>query len=353
MSLELKNVKKKIGAETHIYSTDLKFEKNTINILLGSTLSGKTTLMQIMAGLDKPTSGEIWFNEKNVTGVSVQKRNVSMVYQQFINYPNFTVFENIASPLKIVSISSNEIKNRVGKVAELLKLTDMFNKKPHELSGGQKQRTALARALVKDSGLILLDEPLANLDFKLREELPRLFENRDCIVVYATTEPMDALLIGNNTATLHEGKIIQYGKTVDVYNKPNNVISAKVFNDPPINTTKVIKKDKTFSIENNSISWQCQSNLGALADGHYTIGIRPHSITPYKQTENSVQINGKVLIAELSGSESIIHFQSGNIKWVSLSTGIHPLKVGAEAELHMDVNQFLYFDKNNKLINHV
>ena len=179
MSLELKNVKKKIGAETHIYSTDLKFEKNTINILLGSTLSGKTTLMQIMAGLDKPTSGEIWFNEKNVTGVSVQKRNVSMVYQQFINYPNFTVFENIASPLKIVSISSNEIKNRVGKVAELLKLTDMFNKKPHELSGGQKQRTALARALVKDSGLILLDEPLANLDFKLREELreelPRLF----------------------------------------------------------------------------------------------------------------------------------------------------------------------------------
>ena len=95
------------------------------------------------------------------------------------------------------------------------------------------------------------------------------------------------------------------------------------------------------------------SNLEGLADGHYTIGIRPHSITPYKQTENSVQIKGKVLIAELSGSESIIHFQSGDIKWVSLSTGIHPLKVGAEAELHMDVNQFLYFDQNNKLINHV
>jgi len=233
MSLELKNVEKKVGAKTHIYSTNLRFEKNTINILLGSTLSGKTTLMQIMAGLDKPTSGEIWFNEKNVTGVPVQKRNVSMVYQQFINYPNFTVFENIASPLKIVNISSNEIKNRVGKVAELLKLSDMFHKRPHELSGGQKQRTALARALVKDSGLILLDEPLANLDFKLREELreelPRLFENRDCIVVYATTEPMDALLIGGNTATLHEGKIIQYGKTVEVYNKPKECYFCKSF----------------------------------------------------------------------------------------------------------------------------
>ena len=110
MSLELKNVEKKVGLDTHIYPTNLRFEKNTINILLGSTLAGKTTLMQVMAGLHKPTNGEIWFNEKNVTGVAVQKRNVSMVYQQFINYPNFTVFDNIASPLKITGISSDEIK---------------------------------------------------------------------------------------------------------------------------------------------------------------------------------------------------------------------------------------------------
>ena len=167
MSLELRNVEKKIGQETHIYETNLKLEKNTINVLLGSTLAGKTTLMQIMAGLDKPTNGEIWFNEKNVTGVKVQKRNVSMVYQQFINYPNFNVYDNIASPLKITGVDTNEIKNRVGKVAELLKLSPMLNKRPNELSGGQQQRTALARALVKDSDLILLDEPLANLDFKL------------------------------------------------------------------------------------------------------------------------------------------------------------------------------------------
>ena len=105
MSLELKNVEKKVGLETHIYQTNLKLEKNTINVLLGSTLAGKTTLMQIMAGLDKPTNGEIWFNDKNVTGVKVQKRNVSMVYQQFINYPNFNVYDNIASPLKISGVN--------------------------------------------------------------------------------------------------------------------------------------------------------------------------------------------------------------------------------------------------------
>ena len=115
MSLELKKIEKKVGIETHIHSTNLKLEKNTINVLLGSTLAGKTTLMQIMAGLDKPTSGEIWFNGENVTGKEVQKRNCSMVYQQFINYPNFTVFENIASPLKITGVNSKEIKERIAR----------------------------------------------------------------------------------------------------------------------------------------------------------------------------------------------------------------------------------------------
>ncbi len=265
MSLELKNVEKIVGLNTHIHTTDLKLEKNTINILLGPTLSGKTTLMQIMAGLDKPTKGEIWFGGENVTGMKVQKRNVSMVYQQFINYPNFNVFDNIASPLKITGVKSSEINERVGKVAELLKLTGMLNKKPNELSGGQQQRTALARALVKDSDLILLDEPLANLDFKLREELreelPKLFENRDCIVVYATTEPSEALLLGGNTATLQEGKVIQYGKTLDVYNKPNSLVSAQVFSDPPMNITKIKKKGNDYSFINNNIQWKSKLNI--------------------------------------------------------------------------------------------
>jgi len=355
MSLELKNVKKKVGQDTHIDRTDLTFEKNTINILLGSTLAGKTTLMQIMAGLDKPTSGEVWFDNKNVTGVAVQKRNVSMVYQEFINYPNFTVFDNIASPLKITKIKSDEIKKKVGQVAELLKLSGMLDKKPNELSGGQQQRTALARALVKDSGLILLDEPLANLDFKLREELreelPKLFENRECIVVYATTEPSDALLIGGNTATLMEGKVVEYGKTIDVYNKPKNLISAGVFSDPPINISDVKKSGDTFSLLKDSVKWNAK-NVN-LKDGKYKVGIRPHNITTYKEGNNSVEIKGKVLISELSGSESLIHFKNANLNWVSLSNGIHQMNVGQEAKLYMNVDEFMYFDQNNNLVKHV
>ncbi len=351
MSLELKNIEKKVGLETFIYPTNLKLEKNTINVLLGSTLAGKTTLMQIMAGLDKPSAGEIWFNDQNVTGVKVQKRNVSMVYQQFINYPNYTVYENIASPLKITGVDANEIKERVGKVAELLKLSPMLNKKPNELSGGQQQRTALARALIKDSDLILLDEPLANLDFKLREELreelPKLFENRECIVVYATTEPSDALMIGGNTATILEGKIIQYGKTLDVYNNPENLTSAEVFSDPPMNIAKVNKSGDSCSLSEAKTTWKTNKKI---KDGNYTIGIRPHNVTVEKTSNNSVEIKGKVMISELSGSESLIHFKYGQSNWVSLSSGSHKINIGDEMKLYMNVDECLFFDQNNRLV---
>ena len=351
MSLELKNIEKKVGLETFIYPTNLKLEKNTINVLLGSTLAGKTTLMQIMAGLDKPTAGEIWFNDQNVTGVKVQKRNVSMVYQQFINYPNYTVYENIASPLKITGVDVNEIKERVGKVAELLKLSPMLDKKPNELSGGQQQRTALARALIKDSDLILLDEPLANLDFKLREELreelPKLFENRECIVVYATTEPSDALMIGGNTATILEGKIIQYGKTLDVYNNPENLTSAEVFSDPPMNIAKVNKSGDLCSLLEANTTWKTNKRI---KDGSYTIGIRPHNVTVEKTSTNSIEIKGKVMISELSGSESLIHFKYGQSNWVSLSSGSHKINIGEEMKLYMNVDECLFFDQNNRLV---
>jgi glycerol transport system ATP-binding protein len=247
MTLELKGVSKRVGAETHIYPTDLRLEGGEFNILLGTTLSGKTTLMRLMAGLERPTSGEIRFNGRDVTGVPVQERNVSMVYQQFINYPNLTVYENIASPLRVTRTARPEIEARVNRIADLLRLSPMLGRRPSELSGGQQQRTALARALVKDAELVLLDEPLANLDFKLREELrdelPRLFEDRGCTVVYATSEPTEALLLGGHTATLREGCIAEFGETASIYRRPGNLSSAQVFAEPPINTATVTKSD--------------------------------------------------------------------------------------------------------------
>ena len=352
MKLVTDNLTFKPEKEYFLNKVSLEFEAGKLYTLLGRTLSGKTSLLKTIAGLQPIDTGNIIFEGKDFSSIPVWKRNVAMVYQQFINYPNFTVFENIASPLKITGVSSDQIKERVGKVAELLKLSAMLNKKPDELSGGQQQRTALARALVKDSDLILLDEPLANLDFKLREELreelPKLFEDRDCIVVYATTEPLDALMIGGNTATLLEGNIIQYGKTLDVYNKPENLTSAKVFSDPPMNIAEISKSGEMFKLTDNNVQWK--SNV-KIKDGNYKIGIRPHNITTYKEGNNSVEIDGKVLISELSGSESLIHFTNGKLNWVSLSNGIQQKNIGEITKLFMNVDEFLYFDTNNRLVN--
>src|SRR5256885_9675741 len=233
MTLALKDVELRVGAETHVYATRIELAARGFNILLGPTLAGKTSLMRLMAGLLRPTAGAIWFGGHDVTAVPVQNRRVAMVYQQFINYPHLSVFENIASPLRVERVPGSQVKSRVGRIAELLRLDALLDRRPSELSGGQQQRTALARALVKDADLILLDEPLANLDYKLREglrdELPRLFADRDCTVVYATTEPGEALLLGGHTATLNEGRVTQVGPTESVYRRPGELATAPAF----------------------------------------------------------------------------------------------------------------------------
>lgn len=350
MTLELKQVTKRVGTDDWIYSTDLVLESGRFNILLGTTLAGKTTLMQLMAGLEKPTSGEVWFDGENVTGKPVQKRNVSMVYQQFINYPNMTVFENIASPLRVARLSASDIKSRVGEMAEVMKISALLDRRPSELSGGQQQRIAMARALVKDSDLILLDEPLANLDFKLREELreelPRIFGERDCIVVYATTEPTEALLLGGFTAALNQGRVTDMGETAKIYRRPANLTSARVLSEPPINTVAVTKNGDRV-IWNDAVSWKVGADL---PDGEYTFGLRPHHVLPFRNGTDAVEIEGKVAVAELSGSESMIHFDAYGNDWISLSHGVHPFDAGARATLFADVAHGLYFDSQGKLL---
>ncbi len=353
MGIELKGVVKKVDAETHIYTTDLKLSKGGFNVLLGTTLSGKTTLMRLMAGLEKPSSGEVWFNDQNVTGIAVQKRSVAMVYQAFINYPSYTVYDNIASPLKVARVPKAEIRQRVEEIAELLKLTPMLNRMPSEISGGQQQRTALARALVKKAELVLLDEPLANLDYKLREELrdelPKLFAGSGATVVYATSEPMEALLLGGHTATLNEGRVIQYGKTAEIYHQPNNLTSATVFSHPPINTTTISKKGDELSIRDVGCC-KAEKRFSHLADGNYILGVRPHHLTPYSTQADSVAVKGTVKVTEISGSDSVIHIEFGDESWVSESHGVHPHKVGENIDLYLNLDQCLLFDEQGDLI---
>ena len=351
--LELRNVTKKVGAAEHIRDVSLTLRHGTLNVLLGPTLSGKTSLMRLMAGLDLPTSGSVHFDGKDVTGVPVQRRNVAMVYQQFINYPAMTVYDNIASPLRVAGKDRELIDREVRKAAELLRLTPYLDRTPLNLSGGQQQRTALARAIVKNAGLVLLDEPLANLDYKLREELraelPRIFADSGAIFVYATTEPSEALLLGGNTATLSEGRVTQFGPTIDVFRAPSDLTTARTISDPPLNTIVLRKNGRHFELDGGA-NLPVPDALAGVADGAYTIGFRPHHLSLRRQHADAVSLPARVLVTEITGSESFIHLGFADERWVMLAPGVHHLDADDRLDVFVDTRHLLVFDAGGRSV---
>jgi glycerol transport system ATP-binding protein len=352
VALELKGVARVIKGQEHIRPTDLRLEKGTMNVLLGPTLSGKTSLMRLMAGLDAPTTGRIFWDDKDVTGMRVQDRKVAMVYQQFINYPAMTVYDNIASPLRLDGRSTAEIDRAVMETAEMLKLTPMLKRKPLELSGGQQQRCALARALVKGAGLVLLDEPLANLDYKLREELraeiPRIFEKSGAIFVYATTEPEEALLLGGNTATLWEGRVTQFGPTPTVYRQPVDATTARVFSDPPMNFMPCVKQGHRLSF-GQGVNAPADGAFAALPDGQYLAGFRANHLHLNTHSGQAVELKCRLGVTEITGAETFLHLHHGTDKWVALVEGIHDLPPGSEVSLWLNPAHVYLFDASGRL----
>jgi glycerol transport system ATP-binding protein len=353
MTLELDGVTKLVAGRTHIHPTDLTLERGTMNVLLGPTLSGKTTLMRLMAGLDVPSAGRVRWNGTDVTGMRVQDRKVAMVYQQFINYPSMTVYDNIASPLRLMGKSGAEIDRAVRKTSDMMKLTPLLSRRPLELSGGQQQRCALARALVKDAGLVLLDEPLANLDYKLREELraeiPKIFEESGAIFVYATTEPEEALLLGGQTATLWEGRVTQFGPTPQVYRHPADATTARVFSDPPMNFVPCVRKGHRVSFGDHANA-PADGPFAALADGRYMAGFRANHLSLNAHSGASVAFPCTVAVTEITGSESFLHLVHGADRWVGLVPGVHDLAPGTEVTVWLDPAHVYVFAKDGALV---
>ena len=370
--LELIDVSKQVGASMHIRDVSLSLERGSLNVLLGPTLAGKTTLMRLMAGLDRPTAGSIRVDGRDVTGLSVRKRDVAMVYQQFINYPAMSVYENIASPMRLNGTDAATLDRKVREAAELLKLTEFLERTPLNLSGGQQQRTAIARALVKGAELVLLDEPLANLDYKLREELrvelPRLFAETGAVFVYATTEPQEALLLGGHTATLHEGRVTQFGETIDVYGRPADLVTAQTFADPPLNIAHVDKQGTELRFGEHLLGRAPDS----LADGGYTLGFRAHHVSLAASSAHTVAVPVTVGTSEITGSETYLHAKvtahgagaasgdgrtdaghgaSGSAAdWVALAHGVHRIANGDTIRLHLDPARYYVFDEGGALV---
>ena len=353
MALTLEGVSKTVGGRVHIHPTDLTLDRGTMNVLLGPTLAGKTSLMRLMAGLDVPSSGRVLWEGADVTGRRVQDRGVAMVYQQFINYPAMTVFENIASPLRLQGRPKDEIRRRVGEVAEMMKLTPMLDRRPLELSGGQQQRCALARALVKDAGLVLLDEPLANLDYKLREELrieiPRIFEASGAIFVYATTEPEEALLLGGATATLWEGRVTQFGPTPEVYRRPQDATTARVFSDPPMNFLPIEKTGERLAFGDGQ-GVAAEGALARLPDGRYLAGFRPNHLELERHAADALAFTTHLAVAEITGSETFVHLDHQGERWVGLVHGVRELTIGAPLRVHLDPAHVYVFAEDGALV---
>ncbi len=347
MSLVLEQVTKMVDGQRHIDGASLVFEPGSFNVLIGRTLSGKTSLMRLMAGLDKPSVGRVLMNGANVTGVPVRKRNVSMVYQQFINYPTLSVYENIASPLRQAGLDKAEIERKVRETAEMLHIEGFLQRYPLELSGGQQQRTAMARALVKDADLVLFDEPLVNLDYKLREELRQemreLFRTRRSIAVYATTEPSEALALGGTTTVLHEGRVIQSGPTSEVYHQPSQVLSAELFSEPPINLLpgRIAASEVSFQ---DCLHFPLTADLRGLDEGEYRFGVRPSHIGLVPSNDDDLEVSGVVELAEISGSETFLHVRNEQFNLVLHLQGVHDYPVDSPIRVYIPTHKLFVFD---------
>ncbi|MGA3139803.1 MAG: ABC transporter ATP-binding protein [Xanthobacteraceae bacterium] len=347
MSISLENVTVVTMGESIVTDVSLTVERGSINVLLGPTLAGKTTLMRLMAGLDRPTGGRILVDGKDATGVPVRERSVAMVYQQFMNYPSLTVYENIASPLRVARLKGDEIDRRVRRAAGVLGLEPLLGRLPHQLSGGQQQRTAIARAIVKNADLVLFDEPLANLDYKLREELreelPSILREAGSILVYATTEPLEALLLGGLTATLSQGRLVQFGPTPRVYHAPSSIDSARVFSDPPLNEITVIKQDGSLRLGQDLVV-PAVGVTAAISDGVYRVGFRGDLARIGMAWPASISLSGRVALAEISGSETFVHVETGLGTFVCVERGVSMRQPGQPVVLHVDADRAFVFD---------
>ena len=348
MELSLRAVSKRVVNDTHLYPVDIDLHPGAVTVLLGTTLAGKTSLMRLMAGLDRPTEGQVLVDGVDVTGVPVRRRSISMVYQQFINYPSMTVFDNIASPLRLSRQPG--VDARVRELAAKLHIDHLLDRLPSQLSGGQQQRVALARALAKNAPLMLLDEPLVNLDYKLREELreelTQLFSGGSSTVVYATTEPAEALLMGGYTAVMHEGRLLQYGPTPEVFRRPATIEVARAFSDPPMN---LIPGRRTASGIELAGGLSLPMAPGTCAVGApVTVGVRAHHVRAQARSGDTT-IAATVELAEISGSNTYVHAASLVGGLVAELPGVHAFELGQPVRMSVNTADLYVFDAEGAL----
>ena len=350
MNLVAEKLSYKPDEQFHLNEVSFNFKKGNIYTILGRTLSGKTTLLKTIAGLLTPDSGDMQFEDKDFLKVPVWERNIAMVYQQFINYPHLNVFENVAFPLKQRKVDDQEISDEVLKSLKSVGLEGYENRKIQELSGGQQQRVSLARSLVKNAKILLLDEPLVNLDYKLREQLREEFKNifsqglsEESIVIFSTTDPREAMELNGEVIVLDEGKVLQVGPAKDIFENPKTLKVAEISNDPPMNILQANMDSNKIKFE--GIEVDVPSHLNNVKDKNFNLGIRASNI---ELSDNGFEF--EVELAEISGSETLLHLKRGNAKIITSIEEVMNFNINDKVKINFNIDKVYAFNDNGILV---
>ena len=372
-TLSIRNLTKRYGNLTALENFSLEIDSGEFMVLLGPSGCGKTTVLRCIAGLTDISSGEIYIGDEIVNKLPPKDRDVAMVFQNYSLYPHMNIYDNIAFPLKMRKTDKNQINDRVQEIASLLNINNLLKRRPKEISGGQMQRVALGRALVREPKVFLMDEPLSNLDAKLRTEMrieiKKLQKKVAITTLYITHDQAEAMSMADNVAIMEAGKMLQLGSPQKVYNEPANQFVGSFIGNPPMNFLKFrvvrdeymfLKLDNGYPDKNDNKSMvQVPAVLSTIIDRtreeNIVLGIRPKDITVLRNNEgfDGLKLKGEVTYIELFGDDSVAELKLGqaSLKISNVASRIDDLIIGKEAALGVKYDKISLFTSSGERIN--
>ncbi len=362
-NIELKNVSKRFGDNLVVDDVNISISDGEFLALVGPSGCGKSTLLRMISGLETIDEGLISIDEKEVNGVSPKDRNIAMVFQNYALYPHMSIYDNLAFGLKMKGVDKAEIDELVHKTADLLDISELLERKPKQLSGGQKQRIAVGRAIVRNPKAFLFDEPLSNLDAKLRvkmrTDLLKLHKAQKATSIYVTHDQIEAMTMADRIAVINKGVVQQVDTPINVYSNPINIFVASFIGSPSMNFIPgFIKiKGKKPMFESTSGLTTCEIPAHLLEDidptyfQHITLGIRPEDITIQAKQESSVPFKTLPIdLIEQMGDTSLIHFTvEPDLEWTIKSPPVKSFKIGEQVELHIVSDKLYFFDSESQI----
>ncbi len=357
--VELINLSKSYDKHVDVISNiNVTIEPGEFFVLVGPSGCGKSTMLRMIAGLEQITSGTLTIGDKVANNLPPDKRDLSMVFQNYALYPHLTVQQNITFGLDVKKVKKTTQRKRANDVADMLGLTDFLKRKPHELSGGQRQRVALARAIVSESPICLMDEPLSNLDAELRAqmrtEIRRIQRSFGITMIYVTHDQVEAMTMGDRIMILHEGEIQQVGKPIDIYNNPANPFVATFIGSPPMNLANAdIDKRASEVVIGDVLRLPIPSTeIEGLPEYQLIAGVRPEHLRPAsKETPEKDKFYVRVTNVEILGDETIFSFKLGVNEWMAKWSGQWHIAIGDSIPLLVDPGSLCLFEAaSGKLI---